>query len=149
MKDFSVLTSVYKNDKPEQLKIALNSIYHDQTKKPNEIILVIDGPVSNEILNEIESFKKTCPVFKVIKQDENLGLGKTLNNGLEYCTNEIVARMDSDDISLPNRFEEQLKVIKEGYDLVGSNLEEFIDDPNEVVSERIVPEKQEQIKLKK
>ena len=145
MKKFSVLTSVYKNDKPEQLKLALNSIYHDQTTKPNEIILVIDGPVSDEISNEIELFKKSCPVLKVVKQEENLGLGKTLNNGLEHCSNEIVARMDADDISLSNRFEEQLKVIDEGYDLVGSNLEEFINDPNEIVSERIVPESQEQI----
>ncbi len=145
MEKFSVLTSVYKNDKPEQLKLALNSIYNDQTTKPDEIILVIDGPVSDEILKEIDNFQKTCKVLKVVKQEENMGLGKTLNNGLEHCTNEIVARMDSDDISLPNRFEEQLKVISEGYDLVGSNLEEFIDNPDEVVSERIVPEKQEQI----
>ena len=145
MEKFSVLTSVYKKDKPEQLKLSLSSIYQNQTVKPNEIVLVIDGPISDELKNVIEEFEKDCPVLKVVKQEENMGLGKTLNNGLEHCSNDIVARMDADDVSMPERFEEQLKVIAEGYDLIGSNLKEFIDNPDEVVSERIVPEKQEDI----
>lgn len=143
---FSVLMSVYKNDKADQLKLALESIYNEQTLKPNEIVLVFDGPVGQELEQTVEEFEKTCPVLKVVKQPENLGLGKTLNNGLTYCTNELVARMDSDDISMPTRFEKQIAVVQNGdYDIVGTNISEFCDDPNNIVSVRVVPEKQEDI----
>ncbi len=145
-KKFSVLMSVYKNDKPEQLKLALNSVYDDQTLKPDEIVLMVDGEISEDIEQVIKDKAKDCKVLKVYKQEENLGLGKTLNNGLSKCTNEIVARMDADDISMPERFEKELNYMHENdLDIVGSNIAEFCDDPNSIVAYRNVPENNEEI----
>lgn len=139
-KNFSVLMSVYKNDKPDQLKVAINSIYDDQVLKPNEIILMIDGPISEELRDVISKKVEQCSVLKVIEQKENLGLGLTLNNGLEHCTNEIVARMDADDISCPDRFLKELDVMEsDDLDIVGSNVAEFCDDPEQIIAHRVLP----------
>lgn len=143
---FSVLMSAYKNDKPDQLRLAFNSIFNDQILKPNEIVLVVDGPIGDELNSMVAEFEKECPVLKVIRQEQNMGLGNTLNNGMKYCSYELIARMDADDISLPNRFEKQIEIFSSGdYDIVGSNAYEFTDNPDNVVCEKIVPETQEEI----
>lgn len=146
-KNFSVLMSVYKNDKPEQIKLAIESIYEKQTLKPNEIILVVDGPVSDEIMEVLKQKEKDIKVLKLIIQEENQGLGKTLNNGLSHCSNELVARMDADDISVSERFEKQIEKITSGdYDIVGSNIAEFDENPDEIVAYRVLPTEDAELK---
>ncbi|MGN0961550.1 MAG: glycosyltransferase [Christensenellales bacterium] len=147
MEKISVLMSVYKNDRPEWLEIAIKSVAN-QTYKPNEIVLYVDGEVSDELNQKIESLSKEIDFLRVIRNEENLGLGLTLQKGIYECKNEIIARMDSDDYSLPNRFELQVKhLIDNNLDLVGSNVDEFINDINNVVSCREVPSSLEDIKI--
>lgn len=144
---FSVLMSVYKNDKPNQVEQAINSVYFDQTVKPEEIVLIVDGPVSEDLLKSISQKEKEINILKVFKQEENLGLGNTLNNGLAKCQNEIVARMDADDISMPDRFEKELaELVSKELDIVGSNIAEFCDDPNDIVACRVLPTDDDEIK---
>lgn len=142
----SVLMSIYKNDKPEWLKIAVESVVN-QTYKPDEIVLIIDGPVSDELNNMVEDLKKSYDILNVHPLKENIGLGRVLEMGVPMCKNEYIARMDSDDISMPNRFETQLKVMDENdLDIVGSYTSEFCDDPEQILSIREVPLSQEDIK---
>ncbi|MDF2685852.1 MAG: hypothetical protein K0S55_1033, partial [Clostridia bacterium] len=103
---FSVLICVYKNDNPDYFNEALYSIIK-QTKKPNEIILVVDGPVTSHI-DEIINKYEAEPFIKVIRLSENIGHGNARRIGLENCSNELIALMDADDISISNRFEKQL-----------------------------------------
>lgn len=146
-KQFSVLMSVYKNDKPEQLEAAIDSVFAKQTLKPTEIVLVVDGPVPSEITDVLLRKEKEIPVLRVIKQEENLGLGRSLNNGLEHCSNEIVARMDADDISCPDRFLKEINALEQnGLDIVGSNIAEFCDNPDEIVASRVLPTEDKDIK---
>ena len=138
--EFSVLMSVYKNDNPEYLKIAIDSIIN-QTLKPNEIVLVVDGPIPDTIKSIIKEYNEKLDYLKIIYLKENGGLGKALNVGLENCTCDIVARMDSDDISLPDRFEKQINEFKKDNSLsiIGGYISEFIDNPEESIGIRKVP----------
>ena len=140
MKDlkFSVAMCVYGKDNPEWFKTAVDSII-EQTKKPDEIVLVVDGPVPDEIGAIIEDYEK-LDFFKVVRFEINQGHGNARRAGLENCTNEIVAIMDSDDISDPNRFEKQLEVFKndEKVAIVGGNITEFVGEPDNVIGRRIV-----------
>lgn len=122
---FSALGSVYKGDKAEYLKVALESL-QNQTLCASEIILVKDGPVSKQIDEVIASFDDLLPI-KVIEIKENVGLGRALKIGLSKCSNEIIARFDSDDINRLNRFELQIKEIISDYaiDLVAGHISEF------------------------
>ena len=144
--NISVLMSAYKNDDAKKLLKALKSVY-EQTVRPSEIILVLDGPVSQDILEEIKKYKEECPVLRVIALKENRGLGKALEIGLKQCSGKFVARMDSDDISLPERFEHQLTMLIEHPDIsiVGTYIEEFVDGTNELAGIRKVPLEHEQI----
>lgn len=141
MQPFSVLMSVYQKDKPEFLCQALNSIWEKQTLKPNEIVIVKDGALTSELDSVIEEFESEAPV-KIVALQKNGGLGNALNVGLRYCSNELVARMDSDDISKPERFEKEISVFDEHpeYGVVGSWIDEFIESPNNVTSRRVLPE---------
>jgi glycosyltransferase involved in cell wall biosynthesis len=101
MMKYSVLMSVYKKDKPEYLVQSINSVMY-QTIRPEEIVIVKDGPLSNELNIVIDEYKNRYPeLFKIVESDRNLGLGLALNLGLKHCKNELVARMDADDIILP------------------------------------------------
>ena len=143
---FSVLMSVYIKEKPEYLDKALESIFN-QTVTPNEVILVEDGPLTKELEKVIKKYEKKYPELKPIKYKENRGLGIALHDGLLECSNELVFRMDTDDICLPTRFEKQLKVFKEkNVDIVGSNITEFDETMENITSNRIVPETDEEIK---
>lgn len=117
--------SVYKNDDPNHLKLAYESISSKQTLKPNEIVLIVDGPIGNDLNETIKSFDNDY--LKVFYLKKNLGLGKALNYGLKKTTFDIVARMDSDDISCSYRFYEQIKKFKENKKLIllGGLIEEF------------------------
>ena len=143
---FSVLMSVYIKENPEYLDKALESVFN-QTVKPDEVILVEDGPLTKELEKVIRKYKKEHEELKPIKYKENRGLGSALHDGLLECSNELVFRMDTDDICLPTRFEKQLKVFKENdVDIVGSNITEFDETMENETSERIVPENDEDIK---
>ena len=144
---YSVLLSLYMKEKPEYLRLALDSII-EQTIQPDEIVLVEDGPLTEELYTVIEEYQKKYPdMFCSIRSEENIGLGLALNLGLKACKNEFVARMDTDDIAKPDRCEKQLLVFEEKPELsiVGAFVDEFYSSPNEVVSTRAVPTKHEEI----
>lgn len=137
MQKYSVLMSLYKKEHPEYLKLALDSMIN-QTVKPDEIVLVEDGPLTDELYEVTEEYRD---YLYIVKNKTNLGLGLALNEGLRVCRNELVARMDTDDISKPDRCEKQLKRFEEKPELVivGSHIDEFIDDPSNIISQRRVP----------
>lgn len=141
MEQYSVLMSVYYKDSPEELKQSIDSMLN-QTIKANQFVLVEDGPLGDELLSVIdEYYEKHKPLFTLIKLKENQGLGKALDTGLLKCRNDLVARMDADDISLPERCEKLLKLFDSNPKLAiaGTNIDEFYDDPSNVVSSRVVP----------
>ena len=145
--NFSVLMSVYFKETPEYLDKALNSVF-EQTIIPNEVVLVEDGKLTSELDEVISKYEKQYNnILKVVKYEQNRGLGIALHDGLLECSNEIIFRMDTDDICLPTRFEKQLKVFKEqDVDIVGSNITEFDETMDVETSKRIVPETDEEIK---
>lgn len=143
---FSVSMCVYGGDNPEWFKAAVDSILN-QTVKPNEIVLVVDGPVPPEldiIIAELEN----SSLFKVVRFVENQGHGNARRRGLECCENNIVALMDADDISAPDRFEKQLAFFENDPELsiVGGNITEFVETPDNIISRRIVPQADADIK---
>ena len=142
MKLFSVLMSVYKKENPSFLDQSLASLLVNQTRIPSEVVLVCDGDLTDELEAVISKYKDMFPEILKVPRKENGGLGKALNFGLDYCTNELVARMDTDDICFPDRFEKQLTVFEEHpeYDIVGGLLEEFVGTVDNTVSIRKVPE---------
>ena len=129
---FSVLMSVYKKETPIFLKQALESVYY-QTVRPSEIILIEDGPLTNELYEIVEEFNKICPVLRVVKLRENYGLGEALRVGVEKCKYEYIFRADTDDICVQDRFEKQLKFMLENkdVDVLGTNIAEFKDSIQE------------------
>ena len=107
---YSVLMSVYYREKPEFLRQSMESILH-QTVPTDDFVLVCDGPLNPELDAVIAQMQQAFgPVLYVLRLKQNGGLGKALNAGIQHCKNELVARMDSDDISRPDRCEKQLKV---------------------------------------
>lgn len=139
--------SIYKKEKPEYLKLALDSMVH-QTIMPDEIVVVKDGPLTEEleiVLNKYSS--EYTNLFKFVKNEINIGLGLSLNKGLTVCQNDLVARMDSDDISYLNRCEKQIKVFDQDKDLslVGAYIDEFLETVDNIVSVRKVPSKSNEI----
>lgn len=147
MDKYSVLMSLYIKEKPEYLKQSIESMIH-QTVTPDEIVIVKDGPLTNELEEVLTKYEEKYPeLFNIIVSEENLGLGLALNLGLKHCKNELVARMDTDDISLPDRCEKQMQKFKQDNELVivGTMVDEFYDDPNKIISKRIVPTKHNEI----
>ena len=145
---YSVLMSVYKNDDPDFLSIALKSIYDDQTVKPDEIVVVFDGPLTDElyaVLNEFQVGKED--VVKYFPQDENHGLGEALRIGSEKCTCDYILRMDSDDISDPYRFERQIAYVETHpeIDVLGTDIAEFNESIDEEMRIRSCPENHDDI----
>ena len=138
---YSVCMSVYKNDNVDFVKIAIDSIL-SQTIPPSEIVLVIDGLIDADLQQLISVYQFAHnALLHVIPLKQNQGLGKALHIGVENTQYEYIARMDSDDIALPNRMELQLKYLREHpeCDIVGGQIEEFIEKPSNIVGKRIVP----------
>lgn len=134
--------SVYNKDNHLHFEEALNSIYFNQILKPNQIVVVKDGPLTGQLNRVLENFSKSCKArLDVVNLSTNVGLGNALNIGLEKCVHQIVARMDSDDVSKPNRFKVQIDFIKNNpnIDVVSSFVDEFDESINNVVSVRRVP----------
>lgn len=147
MEKYSVLMSLYVKEKPEYLPLAIDSMLN-QTIKPDEIIIVEDGPLNEELYSIVHDYKDKFPeLFTIVVNEKNIGLGLALNEGLKVARNELVARMDTDDISKPNRCEKQLMIFEDNPDLsiVGSWVDEFYSNPEEVISTRAVPESSEEI----
>ena len=147
MYSFSVLMSVYHKESPEYFHRAMQSIWTEQSIKPDEIVLVEDGPLTDELYLAIAEWKlEIGELFKTISLNKNVGLGNALNVGIKHCNYELVARMDTDDISLPYRFERQLKVFKEkDIDVCSAWINEFENDEKEIVSTRRIPELHDEI----
>ena len=148
MKTFSVCTSIYKNDKPEFFREALDSMLVNQSVKPAEIVLVQDGPVPSELSALLSEYETKYPVvMHVIRLEKNGGLGNALKLGVENAKYDMCARMDSDDICLPDRFEMQLAYLEAHpeCDIVGGQMTEFIDSPDNIVGRREVPLTNEEI----
>ena len=142
---FSVAMCVYGGDNASHFELSIESILN-QTIKPNEVVLVVDGPVP-ELLDEIICKYEGKSFFNVIRFKQNQGHGNARRAGVELCKNEVVALMDADDVSLPNRFEEQIKYFKqEKIDIVGGDISEFIGDESNVVAYRNVPTTDSEIK---
>lgn len=145
---FSVAISVYKKDNPSFFDQALFSIIELQTVKPDEIVLVVDGPVGDGLNLVIDKYVSKYDPFKVIRLKENAGLGNALKLAVENTSYGIVARMDSDDISLPTRFQEQLTFFENHsrVDIVGGDITEFVDHEENIVAYRKVPKTDSEIK---
>lgn len=143
---FSVLLSIYYKESPGFLQQCFNSIT-TQTLQPNEIILVKDGPLTNELESVITEYASLMPMLKIIPLTENQGLGKALNEGLKHCSYDIVARMDTDDICKPDRFEKQISIFKTNndIDIVSSWIEEFEENTSNILSVRKLPETHSEI----
>ncbi len=147
MNGYSVLMSVYHKEKPEFLKEAMNSIW-EQTVSTDDFILVCDGQLTDDLDAVIEEMERAHPeVLHVIRLEKNGGLGNALNEGIKHCKNELVARMDSDDISRPERCEKQLSafIAKPEISLCSGIVEEFTIDREKVEVKRVVPETQNEI----
>ena len=143
---FSVLMSVYIKENPAFLKEAVESILH-QTLQPSEVVIVEDGPLTPElyqVLEELEA-QSSIPIKRCLLE-QNRGLGLALKYGVTQCQYDVIARMDTDDIAVEDRFEQQFKLMEtENLDLLGGHIAEFIDQPDEIVSYRRVPIKHEDI----
>ena len=138
--EFSLLMSVWGGDDPEFLDAAFRSAVHDQTRRPDDVVLVQDGPVPPPLAKVIGELMESSPVpTTLLALDANVGLGVALDQGMSACAHDIVARMDADDIALPHRFAVQVPLVEQGIDLLGSSLLEFGDDPTDVVGRRVPP----------
>lgn len=147
MEKYSVLMSLYIKEDPTYLRQAIDSMLQ-QLVKPDEIIIVEDGPLTDQLYAVLREYTEAEPeLFHIVKSEKNVGLGMALNLGLKECRNELVARMDTDDISKPNRCEKQLKAFQEdpALTIVGAYVDEFHDTPDQVVSTRVVPQTHKEI----
>ena len=147
MEKYSVLMSLYKKEHPEYLCLALDSMIQ-QTVAPDEIVLVEDGPLTDDLYAIVEEYSSKFPnLLHIVVNEKNLGLGLALNEGLKACRNELVARMDTDDISKPDRCEKQLRRFEEKpyLSIVGSHIDEFVNVKENVISQRRVPTDSEAI----
>jgi GT2 family glycosyltransferase len=144
---FSLLMSTYAGDDPRFLRQAFVSSVHEQTRRPAEVVLVQDGPLPQDLADCILQLAEASPVpVTRVVVEENVGLGPALDRGLAACSHEIVARMDADDVSLPDRFAKQLPVVEAGADIVGSGLLEFGESVDDIVGRRTPPTDPDQIR---
>lgn len=145
--NYSILMSVYHKEHPEYLKQAIESMLN-QTVKSNDFVIVCDGPLTDE-LYKILDFYESNPTNQIhrLQLDKNYGLGIALNKGLEICKNELVARMDSDDIAVTTRIEKQLKEFHKNNELTvcGSYLQEFNESVGDTSTIKKVPLSNEEI----
>ena len=144
---YSVLMSVYVKEKAEYLRTAMDSIWN-QTIPTDDFVLVCDGSLNEGLDAVIDDMQATHPdTLHVVRLKTNGGLGNALNIGIKHCKHELVARMDSDDISRPDRCERQLKVFQEHPDvrICSGIVEEFIVSTDQIEARRVPPETQNEI----
>lgn len=143
--NYSVLMSVYHNEKPEFLSLAIESILN-QSLKTDDFVIICDGPLTKQLDNVLENFAKSNSCIHIFRLDKNNGLGFALNFGIQKCQNEIIMRMDSDDYSLPFRAEKQIKIINDGADITSGAIAEFVDDYRNTDGIRKVPLNRKEMK---
>lgn len=138
---YSVLMSVYWKDNPDYFRSSIDSIIN-QTVKPSEIVIVEDGPVGKELHEIISEIQGVYDHLKLIQLKENQGLGKALNEGLQHCTYDLIARMDSDDIAKTDRMQREIEVFNlyPEIDVVSAWIDEFEGDTSNVTATKKLPE---------
>ena len=142
----SVLLSLYSREKPQFLRESLSSIM-EQTAMPAEVVMVLDGPVGDDLLGVLDEFSRRegdVPDFRIVRLEKNMGLGRALSEGLRHCGNELVARMDTDDVMMPQRIDEQYRYMASHPEIAvcGAWIDEFVvqaDGSRHVVSTRRLP----------
>lgn len=145
--EFSVLMSLYIKEKAEYFDECMQSIL-SQTVLPTEVVIVFDGPISDELRRTVEKYRGEKPGWiKTVENRENKGLGLALADGVSACTYELIARMDTDDIARADRFEKQLDMFMNDsqLDICGSHIIEFDGNIDNVLAKRRVPLKHEDI----
>lgn len=140
----SVLITVYHRIDPDELTAALDSLV-TQTRMPDDILVVIDGPIPPTLRARIDDFAAAHPIVRVHALPNNLGAGPASQAGIELINADVIARLDADDIACPTRFEKQLAAIEDGFDVVGTAMEEFATDPESPTGVRRLPETHEAI----
>ncbi|SMO83526.1 glycosyltransferase [Halorubrum cibi] len=146
-RQFSVLIATYEGDDPDDLLRALQSVI-DQPVRPDEIVVVADGPLTTELEAALDDFESAHPDLLTRRSlPTNQGLGAALNHGVEACSHEWIARMDSDDIAVEDRFEQQLNHLDKNRetDVLGGYIGEFNQDPDDLNQIREVPTTYEDI----
>lgn len=146
-RDYSVLMSIYEKEHPNYFKASIESMLA-QTLPPEQIVIVKDGKLTKELNRIVDYYEKNNEnLFTIVELEENVGLGLALNEGLKACRNELVARMDTDDLSVENRCELQVNEFEKNKNLsiLGSSIAEFEDSPDKIMSARVVPTKHQDI----
>lgn len=144
---YSVLMSVYAGDKAEYVKQAIESMLN-QTVPPEQFVVVKDGAVNADLSKILDEYNRCCgDLFTIVSLIENGGLANALNVGMRKCRNNLVARMDADDISLPERCEKELELFSAypGLVVCGCNIDEFFNNPADIRTSRVVPSTYEEI----
>lgn len=139
--DYSFLMSVYEKENSSYFKESIESMLN-QTHQPAQIVVVKDGKLTKELNDVLHNYKTNHPnLFTIVDLKENIGLGLALNEGLKACNNELIARMDTDDIAVKNRCELQVNefVKNDKLSILGTNIAEFYNNPDEIISLRVVP----------
>lgn len=145
---FSVLLSVYYKEEPQFLNEALKSIWTNQTVKPAQIILIKDGPLTSDLDAVIAGWKeKLDDVLTLVPLEKNVGLAAALNEGLKYCQHELVARMDTDDVAMPTRFEKQIAFMQQNPEIAASSaqIEEWNTELTQKLDQRNLPTEPEAV----
>ena len=136
---FSLLVPVYHGDRTDYLRRAFRSAVDDQTVRPDQVVIVRDGPVRDELARCLSDLQAASPVpVTLVPLERNGGLGPALDRGLAASRFDVVARQDADDVSMPHRFEVELPLIADA-DIVGSGLLEFVTDTDDIVGQRVPP----------
>jgi glycosyltransferase involved in cell wall biosynthesis len=142
---FSLLLSVYNGDRPDYLRRAFRSAVEDQTVRPDQVVIVRDGPVHHELAECLDELRATSLVpVTFLPLQRGAGLGPALDQGLAASWFDVIARMDADDVAMPHRFEVELPLIMEA-DIVGAGLLEFVSDTDDIVGQRVPPTDPHQI----
>ena len=148
MEKYSVLMSVYEKEHPEYFRQAMDSMIN-QSVKPDEIVLVEDGPLTEELYAVVKEYEEKYPgLLHIVMNENNLGQGIAFNRGLLECKNELIAHMDTDDIAVIDRCEKQLLFFDANPDVavLGGQIEEFIMSKEQIIGKRVVPERDQDIK---
>lgn len=148
MEAYSVLMTVYHGENPEQFDMAIRSML-DQTYRTDDFTIVCDGPLTSELELVLERYTREYPeLFQLVRLPENVGIGEANNAGLKYCKNDLVAKMDADDIAVPDRCEKQVARFRDNPKLavLGGIIEEFDQDPLTPFAVRHVPAEYEEIR---
>jgi glycosyltransferase involved in cell wall biosynthesis len=148
MQDFSVAICVYHKDDVHHFQQAVESIYNEQTLKPSEVVIVVDGPIYGDLDIYVKTLETQSDTFKVVRLAKNLGHARARSTALNNVSHELVALMDADDISEGRRFEYQIRAFKKdpGTSIIGGQITEFIENPTNIVGSRIVPTNDSEIK---